>query len=65
MKFGFSGSRKRACLQKEALLFQANGCPSIKVNEVWVLWFKKKSLPGKEALLFQANGRPLIEKIEV
>jgi hypothetical protein len=47
------------------LLFQANGCPSIKVNEVWVLWFKKKSLPGKKALLFQANGRPLIEKIEV
>jgi hypothetical protein len=50
--------QEKGLVWKNALLFQANGCPLVKVNELRGLWFKKKSLSGKKALLFQANGCP-------
>ena len=65
MEFEFSGARKGACLEKEALLYQANGCPLIEINEVGGLWCKKKSLSGKQALLSQADGCHSIKVNEV
>jgi hypothetical protein len=47
---------------KKALLFQANGCPLIKIDEVGVLWCKKRNLSEKKALLCGARKKACLGK---